>query len=314
MASDGMSPASLYAILTAELVSFLVAAAALSYCRRSTGPAHTLALVGMTPLIPSRLGTIVLAVLRGGFCAVLVVVSARSITRSPDLTYFTIWNLLLQTAYFGIAALAGVVLLVRGPGGAGEHWGARIVYRGFCVCVPCSVYVSLVTWCVLLPQAVQSGNSALVAVLVGPLSWFQHLANTCLLLVDFCANSMLIHSSAVVFLVGWIVAYVVSSWVSFAVLGYWPYFFLVLSSNTPVVYFGFAMLAVLLFGLAMCASALKQWLLGARLDVHAKTHVLHEAPVGPASREVFGSLVPTMVNERPWREHETISTHSHSEV
>eukprot|EP00928_Gymnodinium_smaydae_P071197 TRINITY_DN54855_c0_g1_i1.p1 TRINITY_DN54855_c0_g1~~TRINITY_DN54855_c0_g1_i1.p1 ORF type:complete len:290 (+),score=44.64 TRINITY_DN54855_c0_g1_i1:55-924(+) len=156
-------------------------------------------------------------------------------------TFFTMWNYHWQIVYFGVAAAASFLHL-RGRGGPGPTLRAAMQVL-FHVALPMSILVSIVLWCVLMPEALSRGAGSEVFTFF---SYNQHALNTVFLLVEFGVSRMVVPMHRMVFMLVWASTYCVFVWIQFIFTHFWPYFFLEL---TPAGLFWYPMILALHAGL-----------------------------------------------------------------
>lgn len=148
-----------------------------------------------------------------------------SIKRAPySFVTFTMWNWLLLTIYF----ILGTFLSARYV--FGERWGRsqktepikegkegksikqpepldrfeRLHHAILEIELPCTIFIALVVWTILLPFAIQYGQTDRV---LNPSSFFSHGLNIIFMLIDFALNKLYISFKDIVFLVSWSAIY-----------------------------------------------------------------------------------------------------------
>uniref|UniRef100_A0A7S2FLG3 Uncharacterized protein n=1 Tax=Haptolina brevifila TaxID=156173 RepID=A0A7S2FLG3_9EUKA len=120
-----------------------------------------------------------------------------------------------------------------------------------------------------------------------------HAVNTVLFLLELCVNRLLIRIDAICFLLGWALIYCAYIWVYNAVAGWWPYFFLDLSSWVAIPWYAALLVVhVAAYSIAFSASRLKQW---SRPEL-AKA----DSPTGPSHTGLI-ALLPGEGEAGPWR-------------
>ena len=169
--------------------------------------------------------------------------------------FFTIWNYLLQTAWWGLASMASFTA-IWSLGGPSLRL-RRVVHALLSVCAPAAILVSVVLWCVLLPVDARHVPS-LAHRELNVFSYNMHAVNTLCLLIECALNRMLLHPAALPLLLCWVCLYMAVCWLQQAYTGFWPYFFMDLSSWWAVAWYALLLLLhVAAFGLVVLGSRLK---------------------------------------------------------
>mmetsp|Transcript_5564 Transcript_5564/g.12263 ORF Transcript_5564/g.12263 Transcript_5564/m.12263 type:complete len:303 (-) Transcript_5564:19-927(-) len=171
--------------------------------------------------------------------------------RGSDFYFYTLWNFTLQLLFWVCAALAG---LWHVCGRAPPRLLLRAVPALFKVCLPASILVTLVLWCILMPTNVARGY-------YGDFSfdsWNMHLVNTLLLLCELGLNRLTLPPEHIALLFGWASAYIVFVWVTQPLQGEWPYFFLKMRTPFAPMWYGVVVLLhVLAYAVCVGLSKLK---------------------------------------------------------
>eukprot|EP00928_Gymnodinium_smaydae_P087477 TRINITY_DN71738_c0_g1_i1.p1 TRINITY_DN71738_c0_g1~~TRINITY_DN71738_c0_g1_i1.p1 ORF type:complete len:224 (+),score=5.46 TRINITY_DN71738_c0_g1_i1:237-908(+) len=171
-------------------------------------------------------------------------------------SFYTIWNFLLQTVYFGLAAIQSSQILIW-PNCLYQARLACVVSILFEICLPASMCVCVIMWGLLAPAAAANGNPQMMEICFGWLSYFQHLANTIALMVDFAMAGMPIRTHHLFFLLLWTGIYYTCCVAIHQSTGRWPYFFLRESSILPFWCVGISALHVLFY---LATSQVSSWM------------------------------------------------------
>lgn len=187
----------------------------------------------------------------------LCVSKARSVKYASDwafqFLFFTVWNYCLQAVFWACAACASALTFcsTTGPSAALR----RAVHHLVSICVPMSLLVSVVLWCVLAPDALQHHHPSQV---FNFYSYNMHAANTLCLLAEFASDRMLLKPGTLVLVLSWTLAYAIFVWVQHTATHFWPYFFLRLDTYAALGWYAaLVVLVALAFGVARGLSALK---------------------------------------------------------
>lgn len=213
----------------------------------------------------SWVGARVLAAFRAAALLACAVVQMNQfvVKGARPLLAYTVWNFNLCTLYFALAFVDSARNLRRGALVGGGHGGGgsmdtlqHIMTAVLEVELPSALLVDLVTWGVLLPATMASGNGD---VLLNPTSFVQHGANAVLLLIDFSLSGMRFRRWHVLLCCGWPCCYGVFH-IIYTATGNWPiYFFLNMSSPFTFVWFlGLLGIHAAFFYLCVCASGCKR--------------------------------------------------------
>jgi len=156
--------------------------------------------------------------------------------------------------------------------GGGEGGGEGGVAAALCtlhhllwsVCVPSALLVTIVLWGVLYPADKARGHQRNE---LNPASFEAHAINTLLLLLDGAANRLSVRAADFYLTLGWATAYVLYAWAQYAQSGFWPYFFLDLSSWAAVGWYSLLIaLFAAVYAMAVGGSALKARCAGLAVD------------------------------------------------
>ena len=139
--------------------------------------------------------------------------------------FFTVWNYILQTIFWVVAAATSAAALCSASGPSALLRCAT--HSLLSVCLPMSLLVSVVLWTVLFPDAIRKHRPE---VDLNFFSYSMHALNTLLLFFEFFLDRMLLQRAALGLLLSWALLYAAFSWVQNAFTGLWPYFFLRLDS------------------------------------------------------------------------------------
>lgn len=212
-------------------------------------------------------------------------------TPAKLISFFTIWNALLQVVFWALAALASALALRGSAPSASLRLAVHLLFE---VCAPVSLLVSILLWGVLAPHDVAQGkgyrdfnfSSYNVKRARGrsnrrpasapprpprpeargarPPSAQVHLVNTVLLWLELACNRMVLVPAHAVLVLLWTGLYVSFAWAEHFcaaagdALHEWPYFFLDLTSwEATLWYGGVGVLGLLAFAFAAGATRLK---------------------------------------------------------
>lgn len=140
------------------------------------------------------------------------------------LLFYTIWNYLLQTVWW-LAATGACLASFHGVGPSARL--RHFVHLVLSVCMPASILVTVVLWCVLLPEDISRGKQSRE---LNFDSYNMHAVNTACLLVECSVNRMLLHRNALPVLLAWQCLYCAFAWAQHAETNFWPYFFMALDT------------------------------------------------------------------------------------
>ena len=134
------------------------------------------------------------------------------------------------------------------------------------VCVPTSVLVSIVFWCVLVPGAAMHGYP--MSSVLHFTSYNMHAVNTLVLLAEFGLDRMLVPVQHMLLYLLWGVTYTLFEWAIFPSIREWAYPFLRLDTvAAPLWYGGVLAVFLLLFWAVLRLSALKSYVLKSRVEL-----------------------------------------------
>jgi hypothetical protein len=144
--------------------------------------------------------------------------------RGWQLLFYTLWNYLLQTIFWILAAATSAIAWWRTA--EPPAMLRRMTHLLLSICMPSSILVSIVLWGVLLPNSLAHGSTAEL----NYWSYNMHAINTFLLLVECCTNRLLLHPATLGLIFAWVLLYSAFCWIQHSVTGFWPYFFMSMSS------------------------------------------------------------------------------------
>ena len=184
-----------------------------------------------------------------------------------QLFFFTVWNYMLQGVFWTAAATASAASLLSASGPSAML--RRLVHRLLSVCLPMSVLVSVVLWAVLFPQTLRDHDPHED---LNFYSYNMHAANTLLLLTEGAVDRLLLGGFSLVLCLTWALTFAVFSFVVHAHTGFWPYFFMDLSTYAALYWYPIVVLVIVLaWGLVALLSRCKA----------ARMPALVEEPTGP---------------------------------
>ncbi|OQR80722.1 hypothetical protein ACHHYP_17274 [Achlya hypogyna] len=185
--------------------------------------------------------------------AVVVLYSAVFVVEAGDLglkmlSYYTVWNFVLQMVYYLWAIKYQILTSASRDGPVVVSREGSRLNSLFDICFANSILVIAIYWGFLY-------NPKML--------WYsciQHGGNTLIFLLEFSGNQFLVQSTNVVYVAVFPTVYAVFIWISNATWlnGWWPYSFLTMETPVaPLWYIGVFVGHFLLFGLALGISYLK---------------------------------------------------------
>lgn len=201
----------------------------------------------------------------------------RNDSRGLTFTYFTNWNYLLQTAWWGIVAAASAGALCT-TAAEPPPVVRRVLHVSLSVIVPAAFFVTICTFCVLLPHdAMRTPSLAHSDLNLG--SYIVHAINLVCLLVECMCNRMLLHRAALPLLILWQLLFTFTTWIRVAMEAVsnpdqqgrvkWPYFFMDLSTWDAVGWYA------LLMVVSIACFAVVAWLSRLKASYHPMLAVEH---------------------------------------
>lgn len=257
------------------LVVLLAGAWHLWICRRRGAHARTEADVTLqrtasvrrsSATVCASVPSLLLLCLRGiifVYCLVILVWSSFE-QGIGCLKYFTVWNFIALTAFFGLGtALSFSSHGWRPPCGVSHHKAAAAHQVLLTVELPMSCLVTFVVWLVLYP--VEYGEDAAYALQqdFNLASFTMHAVNVMVMLLEFCLDGLRVEPQHLGIVVTWSLTYAVFNPLQ-AIWTHDPvYFFMDFQLPTaPLAALLSSILICLLFATACALSRLKWWLAG----------------------------------------------------
>jgi hypothetical protein len=201
------------------------------------------------------------------WCAWLLVTSLVA-ERGRALHFFTVWNFIALTVFFGLGTALSCSCCRR-VAQLEHHWQVPASHRLlaalhralFEVLLPMSILVAVVVWLVIFPYDVQIGDAGQLARDLGATSLSMHALNVLAMLAEFCLDRLLLDPRNFGLLLSWAAAYCLFDGMQPAP----TYFFMDFSlAKTPLVALGLTAVLLLVFGGCALLSDAK-----ARLMAHA---------------------------------------------
>lgn len=237
--------------------------------------------------------------------------SGLPVTLDWKLSFFTVWNYLLQFCYWVLSMSTSAIHLVgtrcRLPAGASfggdisrflraSSGLASLQHALFSTCLPSALLVSIVLWTILYPADAAKGHAERE---LNFASYNQHAINTALLLLEFCVNRFVVPIQHLYLTLGWASSYVVFAWVQHFSTHRWPYFFLDLSGPPAIAWYAVLMLAYLvMFMLVVAASRVKARASGLLADGGALSFFI--GPTNPLLASSPDPVTATTDAETAW--------------
>jgi len=184
------------------------------------------------------------------WCVFILVHTSMELGWYHIISYYTMWNFILLTIYFGLAALLSlppksssiVMSSFAEPPTPNEMFGSvddvsrhilskheKAVLVLAQVCFPMSWLVTTLTWGLLLPWGLATNGD--LSSLLNFISYNTHILNAVLMTVDFALTPIPYYAYCVCFLFMWGSFYAFQEWLSFYVGGN-PYSYPFLATDT----------------------------------------------------------------------------------
>eukprot|EP00301_Raphidiophrys_heterophryoidea_P020649 c5287_g1_i1.p1 GENE.c5287_g1_i1~~c5287_g1_i1.p1 ORF type:complete len:321 (+),score=53.73 c5287_g1_i1:44-964(+) len=186
------------------------------------------------------------------------------------LIFFTNWCYYLETVYFGLVAYISFVYLRTQPA-TNPHLSRkrsptenepqqdninpstqklvpqpllRAVQITCVIISTCCLFVAVITWCILLPNALHNHSAQYF---LDVFSYFQHAINVPAILFEYLGNSISIHPTHVIFVLGWVTIYALHALIIQACHTRSPYFITDIKTPAVILWFIGMMLVVVVF-------------------------------------------------------------------
>eukprot|EP01094_Clydonella_sp_ATCC50884_P020189 TRINITY_DN4143_c1_g1_i1.p1 TRINITY_DN4143_c1_g1~~TRINITY_DN4143_c1_g1_i1.p1 ORF type:complete len:355 (-),score=102.01 TRINITY_DN4143_c1_g1_i1:88-1035(-) len=199
-------------------------------------------------------------------------------------SYYTVWNFTLLFVYFATASIWTVLHMRRATSDTLTLYLGNFLVVAFNVELACVFLVDSVTWCILFPGAVASGNTSM---LVNFESITEHGLNGVFMLIEFSLNHIPIVPFHAAHMMVWAGTYMCFSWVFYVATGIWRYDFLnIFSPWSPFWYTLVAGAHIVYFFILYGVHLLK--LKGL---LHYGFEIVEEKPVGLEEDDEGGSAV-----------------------
>jgi uncharacterized integral membrane protein len=211
-------------------------------------------------IVPSRVSPELLLAYRSAYLcfAVAIQIHVFYVNGTSSLAYFTIWNYMLQIAYFALTVYISLWAMIGGQKADSPPPKilGKLVYAINEINTPIVMLVALILWTLLLPAAMHNDEEDQI---LNFDSYAQHALNVPAILIEFFLNRMYIHFTHVPIVIVWSSVYAL-----FAIIfrncsgGFDPYFFTNTDHPLSLLFMGIVLFAVLIaFIVALKLSQLK---------------------------------------------------------
>uniref|UniRef100_A0A7S2SGJ2 Uncharacterized protein n=1 Tax=Mucochytrium quahogii TaxID=96639 RepID=A0A7S2SGJ2_9STRA len=174
--------------------------------------------------------------------------------KGQQFLFFTIWTYHLEIVFYACAVACSWFHLTRR--GVPEKL-LRLTNLLYAIALPMSLLVSIVYWCILVPQALSSGETQAF----DPFSFemfAQHAINTVCFYLEFIFNRFQVHDHHLLAIILYTMLYCGFIWVQHLITKFWPYFFLKLTPAAFAWYNLVFLFHFVIFKLVHCLSKIKQ--------------------------------------------------------
>eukprot|EP00298_Acanthocystis_sp_HF-20_P006123 c16075_g1_i1.p1 GENE.c16075_g1_i1~~c16075_g1_i1.p1 ORF type:complete len:285 (-),score=54.91 c16075_g1_i1:72-926(-) len=146
------------------------------------------------------------------------------------LVFYTFWNYCIQTVYFGLTSIH-YLYFKQQPESAPKIRSS--IYILFQLNLTLVLFVSFVTWVILLPDALAQNKEW---ILLNFVSYCEHAINVLIIVTEFILNTMNIQIFYFTFVIAWLLLYSVFCVIFQLSGGFSPYFFTSIDSPYTILW------------------------------------------------------------------------------